>query len=141
MELLKRYSISFAIAGLLLYFFTIWVEEKHEGNMPHKLSTKKEEIVSITLKPKRFYEKCVDLRPVQRLEYGFNSIGTLSFNLHFHEEGELYYPVKEDLVSELKKTFQAKKRGYYCLKWGNPGREDVKMNYHFKILNDSVVSE
>jgi hypothetical protein len=141
MELLKRYSISFAIAGLLLYFFTIWVEKKHEASMPHNLSTKNEEIVSIQLKPKRYFEKCVDLRPVQQLEYGFNANGALSFNLHFHEEGEQYYPVKEDSVSELEKTFQAEKRGYYCLKWGNPGSEDIEMDYHFKILNASAVSE
>jgi hypothetical protein len=141
MELLKRYSISFAIAGLLLYFFTIWVEEKHEASMPHNLSTKNEEIVSIQLKPKRYFEKCVDLRPVQQLEYGFNANGALSFNLHYHEEGEQYYPVKEDSVSELEKTFQAEKRGYYCLKWGNPGSEDIEMDYHFKILNASAVSE
>jgi hypothetical protein len=141
MELLKRYSISFTIAGLLLYFFTIWVEEKHEGSMPHNLSMKKEEIVAINLKPKRYFEKCVDLRPVQQLQFGFNSSGALSFNLHFHEEGEQYYPLKEDSISELEKTFQAEKRGYYCLKWSNSGSEDVKMDYHFKILNDSAVSE
>ena len=141
MELLKRYSISFAIAGLLLYFFTIWVEKKHEASMPHNLSTKNEEIVSIQLKPKRYFEKCVDLRPVQQLEYGFNANGALSFNLHFHEEGEQYYPVKEDSVSELEKTFQVEKTGYYCLKWGNPGSEDIEMDYHFKILNASAVSE
>jgi hypothetical protein len=141
MELLKRYSISFAIAGLLLYFFTIWVEEKREASMPHNLSTKNEEIVSIQLKPKRYFEKCVDLRPVQQLEYGFNANGALSFNLHYHEEGEQHYPVKEDSVSELEKTFQAEKRGYYCLKWGNPGSEDIEMDYHFKILNASAVSE
>jgi hypothetical protein len=141
MELLKRYSISFAIAGLLLYFFTIWVEKKHEASMPHNLSTKNEEIVSIQLKPKRYFEKCVDLRPVQQLEYGFNANGALSFNLHYHEEGEQHYPVKEDSVSELEKTFQVEKRGYYCLKWGNPGSEDIEMDYHFKILNASAVSE
>jgi hypothetical protein len=109
--------------------------------MPHNLSTKNEEIVSIQLKPKRYFEKCVDLRPVQQLEYGFNANGALSFNLHFHEEGEQYYPVKEDSVSELEKTFQVEKRGYYCLKWGNPGSEDIEMDYHFKILNASAVSE
>ena len=77
--------------------------------MPHNLSTKKEEIVSITLKPKRFLEKCIDLSPVQQLEYGFNANGALSFNLHFHEEGEQHYPVKEESVSELEKTFKAEK--------------------------------
>ncbi|MBL4824966.1 MAG: hypothetical protein JKY07_06995 [SAR324 cluster bacterium] len=137
MELLKRYSISFTIAGLFLYFFTIWVEEKHEGSMPHNLSTKKGEKVAITLLPKRSYEKCVDLSPVQQLQYGFNSSAPLSFNIHFHEEGEQYYPVKEDSITELESKFRAEKRGYYCLKWGNSGSEDAKMDFHFKIINDS----
>ena len=141
MELLKRYSISFAIAGFLLYFFTIWVEEKHEGNMPHNLSTKKEENVSISLKPKRFFEKCVDLHPDHLLEYGFNSNGALSFNLHFHEEGEVHYHEKEDSITELSETFQAEKRGYYCLKWRNPGSDNFKLDYHYKILNISKNSE
>ena len=141
MELLKRYSISFAIAGFLLYFFTIWVEEKHEGSMPHNLSTKKEENVSINLKPKRFFEKCVDLRTDQLLKYGFNSNGILSFNLHFHEEGEVHYLAQENSVNELSETFQAEKRGYYCLKWSNPGSDNFKVNYHFRILNISDVSE
>jgi len=44
MELLKRYSISFGIAGVLLYFFTIWVEKQHESNMPHNLTAKIEEM-------------------------------------------------------------------------------------------------
>ena len=51
------------------------------------------------------------------------------------------YPVKEDSVSELEKTFKAEKRGYYCLMWSNPGIEDVKLDYHFKTLNASAVSE
>ena len=72
MDLLKRYSISFGIAGVFLYFFTIWVEEKNESRMPHNLSNKKEEKNSVTLVPKRYYEKCVDLSPKSELKYGIS---------------------------------------------------------------------
>ena len=139
MELIKRYSISFAIAGSLLYFFTVWVEKKYEGSMPHNLSTKKEEFNSINLKPKRFLEKCVDLKPQQFIEYGFKSNGALSFNLHSHEEGQTIYHDKEDSVSEFQKKFQAEKRAYYCLTWGNAGKEDVKMDYNFKIAAQYII--
>ena len=57
MDLIKRYSISFGIAGLFLYFFTIWVEKRNESRMPHNLSTKNEESVSVTLISKRYHEK------------------------------------------------------------------------------------
>ena len=139
MELLKRYSILFTIAGVLLYFFTIWVEKQHESNMPHNLTAKTEEIVSIILLVKRYFEKCLDLSESQELKYGFDSQAPLSFNLHYHQKGEINYTFKEDSIDELENTFQPERRGYYCLQWGNSGKEKVKMNYHLKILKRASV--
>ena len=141
MEFLKRYSISLGIAGVLLYFFTIWVEKQHEGNMPHNLTTKTEEIVSIILPVKRYFEKCLDLRESQELQYGFDSQAPLSFNLHYHQKGEIIYAFKEDSIYELENTFQPEIMGYYCLQWGNSGKEKVEMNYHFKILKLASVND
>ena len=141
MELLKRYSISFGIAGVLLYFFTIMVEKQHESNMPHNLTTKTEEIVAIILPVKRYFEKCMDLSDSQELQFGFDSQATLSFNLHYHDQGEINYRFKEGSIDELENTFQPEKRGYYCLKWGNSGKEKVEMNYHFKILKRASVKD
>jgi len=135
MDLLKRYSISFGIAGLFLYFFTIWVEERNERNMPHNLSTKNEEKVSITLVPKRYHEKCVDLNPKNELQYGFNSDARLSFNLHYHSEGEKIFIVKEDSTNNMEKIFKPQERAYYCLMWSNSEEKNKKINYHFKIIN------
>ena len=135
MDLLKRYSISFGIAGVFLYFFTIWVEEKNESRMPHNLSNKKEEKNSVTLVPKRYYEKCVDLSPKSELKYGFNSDSHLLFNLHYHDEGEKIYIVKEDSTNNIDKSFKPQKRSYYCLMWGNSGEKNKKINYYFKIIN------
>ena len=73
MDVFKRYAISFSIAGILLYFFTIWVEKKNDGMMPHNLSNKTEEKLAVTLPPKRYYEKCLDLSETQQLIFNFNS--------------------------------------------------------------------
>ncbi len=135
MELLKRYSISFGIAGLFLYFFIVWVEERNESNMPHNLSTKKEEKVSVTLVPKRYHEKCVDLNTNQKLQYGFNSDALLKFNLHYHDEGEKIFIVQEDSSNNLEKIFKPQKRAYYCLMWVNSGEKNKKIDYYFKIIN------
>ena len=135
MDLLKRYSISFGIAGVFLYFFTIWVEEKNESRMPHNLSTKNEEKISVTLLPKRYHEKCVDLSPNKALQYGFNSDLHLSFNLHYHDQGEKIFIVKEDSTNNIDKIFKPQKRSYYCLMWGNSGGKNKKINYYFKIIN------
>ena len=135
MEILKRYFISFGIAGIFLYFFIVWVEEKNENKMPHNLSTKSEEKVAITLIPKLFHEKCVDLRPVNKLQYGFSSNLSLSFNLHYHEDGKKKYIFKNESIKEIDNIFSPEKRGYYCMMWGNSGSEDLKVDYQFKILN------
>ena len=134
MDLLKRYSISFGIAGVLLYFFTIFVEKHHENNMPHNLTNKTEENLSITLPVNRYYEKCLDLRESHKLQFSFDSQAKLSFNLHYHQQGELNYLVQEDSIDELEYTFQPEKRGYFCLQWGNSRKEKVEMNFHFEVL-------
>ena len=69
--------------------------------MPHNLSTKKEEKISITLKPKRYHEKCIDLKTNSELKYGFNSDSYLSFNLHYHSKGEKIFIVKKNGQIEL----------------------------------------
>ena len=137
MELLKRYSISFGIAGLLLYYFTIMVEKHHERNMPHNLTNKTEEIVQIILPEKRYFEKCLDLSDSQELQFGFDSQSSLSFNLHYHQKGEIIYEFNENSIDKLENTFQPEKRGYFCLQWGNSRKEKIEINYHFKIVKRS----
>ena len=137
MDVFKRYAISFSIAGIILYFFTIWVEEKNEGMMPHNLSNENNEKLAVTLPPKKFYEKCLDVSEVQKLVFNFNSQAPLSFNLHYHDEGEVYYEIKEDSVAEFVYTFKPEKRAYYCLMWGNSGIDKVKMEYELSIQNRS----
>ena len=109
--------------------------------MPHNLTAKTEEIVSIILPVKRYFEKCLDLSESQELQYGFDSQAPLSFNLHYHQKGEKIYTSKEDSIDELKNKFQPERRGYYCLQWGNSGKEKVEMNYHFKILKLASVND
>ena len=105
--------------------------------MPHNLSNKTEEKLAVTLPPKRDYEKCVDISETQQLIFNFNSQAPFSFNLHYHDEGEVYYEIKEDSVAELDFTFKPVKRAYYCLMWGNPGAEKVGMKYDLSIQNRS----
>ena len=135
MDVFKRYAISFSIAGIILYFFTIWVEEQNEAMMPHNLSNKTEEKLAVILPPKRYYEKCMDVGEIQQLVFSFNSQSPLSFNLHYHDEGEVFYEIKEDSVEEIDFTFKPDKRAYYCLMWGNPGREKVEMKYEINVQN------
>ena len=137
MDVLKRYANSFSIAGIILYFFTIWVEEQNEGMMPHNLSNRTEEKLAVTLPPKTYYEKCLDVSEKQQLVFNFFSQYPFSFNLHYHDEGEVYYEIREDSVEEFDFTFKPVKRAYYCLMWGNPSTEKVELKYELSIQNRS----
>ena len=137
MNLFKRYAISFGIAGFFLYFFTLWVEKKNEGKMPHNLSTKKEETVTINLQPKRYHEKCLDLSKNVELKFGFNSDKSLSFNLHYHDDGETIYLINEDPIDNIENIFEPKKRAYFCLTWINSGKKESEIKYYYKIEKKS----
>ena len=137
MDFFKRYAISFSIAGIILYFFTIWVEEQNDGMMPHNLSNISEEKLAVTIPPKRYYEKCLDVSETQQLIFNFNSQAPFSFNLHYHDEGEVYYEIEEDSVEVFDFTFKPEKRAYYCLMWGNPGAAKVDMKYELSIQTRS----
>ena len=105
--------------------------------MHHNLSNKTEEKLVVTIPSKRYYEKCLDVSENQQLIFNFNSQAPFSFNLHYHEEGEVYYEIKEDSVAEYDFTFKPEKRAYYCLMWGNSGAEKVEMKYELSIQNRS----
>ena len=105
--------------------------------MPHNPSNKTEEKLAVTLPPKKYYEKCLDVSEKQQLVFNFISQASFSFNLHYHDEGEVYYEIKEDSVEEFDFTFKPEKRAYYCLMWRNPGAEKVEMKYELSIQNRS----
>ena len=139
MDVLKRYAISFSIAGIILYFFTIWVEEQNDGMMPHNLSNNTEEKLAVTIPPKKYYEKCLDVRETQQLLFNFHSQTPFSFNLHYHDQGEVYYEIKEDSVADFEFIFKPEKRAYYCLMWGNPGEEKAEIKYELSIESRSSI--
>ena len=103
--------------------------------MPHNLSNKTEEKLTVTIPPKKYYEKCLDVSETKQLKFNFNSEVPFSFNLHYHDEGEVFYEIKEDSVKEFDFTFKPEKRAYYCLMWGNPGEEKAVMKYELSIQN------
>ena len=111
------------------------MEKKNDGMMPHNLSNKTEEKLTVTIPPKRYYEKCLDVSETKQLKFNFNSEAPFSFNLHYHNEGEVFYEIKEDSVEEFDFTFKPEKRAYYCLMWGNPGAEKAEMKFELSIQN------
>ncbi len=80
------------------------------------------------------------LRQPSRYTQGVSSASSDVYQRQ-HQNGEINYPFKEESIDELENTFQPEKRGYYCLQWGNSGKEKVEMNYHFNILKRASVND
>ena len=95
---------------------------------------------TITIAPFRSDEECVELLPGNILEYSFRASKPLKFNIHYHAEDELHYPVSMENVDEWKGvldvgniSYYTKEQEYFCLMWENPHSESVSITYQCRI--------
>ena len=70
-----------------------------------------------------------------KLYYDFTSSADLRFNIHFHENEEVRYPLPVRVTSGENAVFEAKSRKHYCLMWKNPLKESVELNLHYQRMN------
>lgn len=89
-----------------------------------------------TVKPSGSYEECVALRPGQFIEYDFSASSFVTFNIHYHGEKEVHYPVMNEGVMTGRGTvdpsthsYFTPEQEYYCLMWENIGVEPVEISY------------
>lgn len=73
------------------------------------------------------YELCLVLARDQSLHYAFSAPRRLDFNIHYHDEHEIFYPVSRDQIMDAKTTFSAQSEQEYCLMWTNQGDTDVPL--------------
>jgi hypothetical protein len=82
---------------------------------------------SATIKPNRSYEDCIEIQSGQTLEYSFTADKPIHFNIHYHGEDGIEYPVNKKKISELSGELKVGGQPYYiegnddfCLMWQNP---------------------
>src|SRR4030067_3849826 len=71
------------------------------------------EKLEITVDPHRSYEECVELRATSILDYSFTASKPVNFNIHYHAEGGIFYPVSENNVPVSKGTFSTQEEKHY----------------------------
>ena len=87
----------------------------------------------VIIKPGKIFEKCLSLSPPQKIEYSFESVAKLNFNLHYHRGEQVYYPVKLDLTNAESGLYEARAKETYCLMWENKTGADVELTYSARI--------
>ena len=86
---------------------------------------------SITLPAGEFHEECMDLAVRQPLEYSFRSARPVEFNIHYHRDNKIHYPVRKKSVTELWGSYMPQRNDGYCLMWRNRQKKAVALDYRF----------
>ena len=135
-DVFKRYLISFFIAAVALFVIAFYAERYYEGEMPHNLSREDRDELVVTIPAGQAYERCLSVQNGKRLEYVFEAAGPLQFNLHYHLEGDILYPVPSGSRQSLKSSYSPERKvGYYCMFWGNDQKEPVKLSLRYEVKN------
>ena len=87
----------------------------------------------VTMNPSKLHEECVELMPRDVLSYSFKASDPVDFNIHYHEETNIVYPVFKKNSSGEEGKFYADKEQTYCLMWTNIQTKPVRLTYTFKV--------
>ena len=95
---------------------------------------------TILIEPSRMYEECIELLPTHSMEYSFKTSKPVKFNIHYHREDHIHYPVFKDNITEWNGVLKVSEQHYYteeqeyfCLMWENPHNESVSLTFECKI--------
>jgi len=94
---------------------------------------------TVKIKPSKSYEDCIEVLPGQIMKYSFTSSNFVNFNIHYHTEEELFYPVDKKGVMTWKGSLDLQELDYYtedqeffCVMWDNLNSEPVKLSFSFE---------
>ena len=74
-----------------------------------------------SIAPGKFVEICENLAKDSVVAWQFKASTPLNFNVHFHQGKEVFFPEKQDGVSERQGTLVAPSNEDYCWMWTNKG--------------------
>ena len=101
---------------------------------------------TITIKPARSYEECIELMPGMVIDYDFDASDFVNFNIHYHAEDSVHYPARrkgvkmsKGLIDPGKHDFYTEEQEFYCLMWDNINDEPVKVSFNCTLrMKDKV---
>lgn len=82
--------------------------------------------IAVTLPAGDIHEECMTLKPGDRRAYEWKSDVPVDFNIHYHHEPKIFFPVKKDHVRSAHGTFVPKSEEAYCWMWTS-GKSPAKL--------------
>jgi len=95
---------------------------------------------SVQIIPGDSYEECVELVSNQLMHYSFTSSKSINFNVHYHADEIIYYPVNEKNITSWKGSmspddfdYYSREQEFFCLMWDNLNPENVKVTLNYRV--------
>lgn len=95
------------------------------------------DLQQLTIEPDDVHEACLQLAPPQQLHYVFTATGELAFNIHYHADHQVVYPLKEHSTLQADANFTPESGQHYCLMWTNQGSSVVELSLQQEIHDGS----
>lgn len=88
-----------------------------------------------TIPPGQVKEPCILMAVGERLEFSFSASIGLDFNIHYHDDEQVHFPVNESAVSEWKGVYIAPHKQNYCLMWtNNHATGTASLSYSYQLF-------
>lgn len=87
----------------------------------------------LMLASNKIKEACFNLKQNEQIKYSFKASDPIKFNIHYHIDNEVFYPVADQLTPGFKTTtFAAPSTQHYCLMWSNPHKTTVTLGFNIR---------
>jgi hypothetical protein len=87
----------------------------------------------VSLAAGKFEEPCLAMALGDRLEYLFSSDEPLDFNIHYHQEDGIFFPVDKKKLRAHQGEYIASGSRQYCLMWTNRGESLTNLRYRYQL--------
>ena len=84
---------------------------------------------SLNLRPGKVHESCHKLQAGSKLNYSFQVSSETLFNVHYHMDKQIKYPVAEQQALKDSGVVYIDTTQTYCLMWTNPQEHTVTLRY------------
>ena len=88
------------------------------------------------IRPGGSREECIELRPGMIFDFAYDSSENVDFNVHYHGEKDVYYPVSDKgvrtgkgMIDPGSHKYYTEEQEFYCLMWDNVSDEPARVSF------------
>jgi hypothetical protein len=123
-----RSQYPFLVLMVAYTMTSLWILSQPIVEAP-SLSSLRESSRTLYLAPQGFHEVCFKMATGDEIQYTFDSDQPLDFDIHFHADSAITYPVQRRRLNYRTGKFAAKLDQSYCLMWSNRNPRGTTLDY------------